>query len=218
MNKDNNELPFFMLPKSNKDGMPILSYSQVATWLRNKKDYIREYFFGDKEKLEVYIDFGSKVGYALENNDFSNFEESEKEVLQKIKRLDIFEKYVEIPFDKFRFIGYIDTASEDLSYIIDYKTGSENKQVEYSKEDYLQIKLYAGAVKQITGKLPSKAEVILIERLGNPFKGEKLVVGNNYWIIEQDISEESVEQAFQIVKDAAEEISKYYNVFKKLNV
>jgi len=208
---------YFNLPKRNKQGIPVISYSQVALWLRSKKDYIREYFFNDKEKLEVYLDFGSKVGEALENNDYKAFSDKEKETLIKVPRLDIFEKFIEIPFSKFRFIGYIDSISEDGSYLIDYKTGAEDKKEEYLKENYLQMKLYAAAIRFEKGVLPVKTEVILIERLGNPFRGDKLTVGDGVWTLPQDITEDTVQEALNKVETAAEEISNYYTVFQKLN-
>jgi len=207
-----------VLPKKDKQGQYTTSYSQISTWRKSKKDYIREYFFGDRQTDNPYFAFGSKVGEGLEKGDFSKFTLAEKETLSKVERLDFFEKYIEIPFEGFKLIGYIDTVDEGLNYLIDYKTGTQDKIPVYKEDDYLQLKLYAAAIKQETGKLPKKAKVILIERLGNPYKGEDMLVGEGLWEIPNKITKADVDRATEIVQQSAEEISEYYKVFLKLNI
>ena len=60
-----------ILPRVDKEGKCYISYSQHSKWKRDKKDYIKSYFFGERFEGNAYTDFGSKVGEALENNDFS---------------------------------------------------------------------------------------------------------------------------------------------------
>lgn len=206
-----------LLPKIDKDGVPYLSYSQISSFIKNKKDYIKSYFFNEPIEFKAYIDFGSKVGVALEKNDFSLFSEEEQETLKKVERLDEFEKEIRVDFGSFYVKGFIDTNTKKLDKFFDYKTGSLNKEEEYKKDTYIQPHIYALGIEQETGKLPKKANVILIERMGNAYKGETLVVGKNIISIPIDISKERLDYAKQLVIDTAKEIEHFYKIFLKLN-
>lgn len=207
------------LPRKDKDGMPYLSYSQISSFLRNKTDYIKSYFLKEPIQFTDYIDFGSKVGTALEQNDFTAFSKEEQEVLRKVPRLDEFEREIKVSYPEHGFYikGFIDTNTTKLDHFIDYKTGGANKVSEYQKDSYIQGQLYALGIKQACGKLPRKGEVILIERMGNAYKGEKLTLGKQIITIPLQIDEASVKRTNEIVIEAAYEISKYYKVFNKLN-
>ena len=83
------------LPRRDKEGNFYLSYSQMSMWKKSKRDYMRQYFYGEedtKDFLKPYGDFGSKVGEALEDNDFSGFTEEEQKFLKTIPRLEEFER------------------------------------------------------------------------------------------------------------------------------
>ena len=84
------------LPKTDKDGNPYLSYSQVSTWKRNKRDYIRQYFMGEGFEGNAYTDFGSRVGEALEKGIYNGFTASEIEFLETIPRYDEFEREIRL--------------------------------------------------------------------------------------------------------------------------
>lgn len=206
-----------LLPKIDKEGIPYLSYSQINSFITNKKEYIKSYFFNEPISFTAYLDFGNKVGRALENNDFSEFEKDEETTLKKVMRLDEFEKEIRVDFEDFYVKGFIDTNTKDLDYFIDYKTGGTNKVSEYQKDKYIQPQIYALGIEQETGNLPKKAEVILIERLGNAFKGEKLSVGKEIIHIPIDITRDKIEKAKKLVIDTAKEIEHYYKIFLKLN-
>jgi len=206
-----------ILPRTDDEGKFYLSYSQLSKWNKSKKEYIKHYFLGDEFEGNSYTDFGSKVGEALEKNDFSGFSEDEVKTLKKVTRLDEFEREIRLDLEGFYVRGYIDTNDKDLTHLIDYKTGSIDKVEEYESDKYDQLTIYAGAVWQETSVLPEKAYVELIERLGNPFRGDELKVGSKIEKIPQDISPESVNETTKKIKDTAKEISKYYKVFNLLN-
>lgn len=205
------------LPKKDKEGKSYISYSQHSKWKYSKKDYIKAYFFGEKFEGNAYTDFGSKIGEALEKNDFSAFNKIEIKTLNKITRLDEFEREIKLNLDGFYVLGYVDTNDKDCDILIDYKTGSLDKAVEYEADKYDQLVIYAAAIEQETGKLPSQAHVELIERVGNAFRGEELSLGNEVIQIPQDISPERVKRAKEEVVKVANEISDYYRVYKLLN-
>lgn len=216
------------LPKSNKDGRPYISYSQYNKWKTKKKDYIKSYFLGERFEGNAYTDFGSLVGEALENNDYSAFTKTEAKVLAKVTRLNEFEREINWDLGDFVVNGYIDTndllldgpepsANGLVDNIVDYKTGDLNKIEVYEADDYDQVTIYAGAIEQETGKLPSKGWVELIERTGNAFRGEELKLGKEVVVIPQDVSEEAVQAVKKNLIKVAKDISAHYKVFNALN-
>ena len=206
-----------ILPRTDEEGRCYLSYSQHSKWKKDKKDYIKSYFFGERFEGNAYTDFGSKIGEALENNDFSGFSEKEQKVLNKITRLDEFERKICLDFGDFYVLGFIDTNNKDLTILVDYKTGDMGKIEVYESDDYDQLGIYAAALEQETGKLPEQAYVELIERVGNAFKGEELALGSEVVQIPQDISPKKIKEIKKDVVKVATEISEYYRVFNLIN-
>lgn len=207
----------FILPKQDEYGEYYLSYSQINTWKRNKRDYIRQYFLDEKFTGNSYTDFGSIIGGALELNDFSKFTKKEQALLKSIPRYDEFEKEIKLRINKFYIKGFIDTNTKDNKKIIDYKTGSLKKKIEYGSDSYIQLDIYAAALKQETGKYPERADVVLIERVGNAFKNQKLKLGNEFIIINKEINDKRIKEILYHIKEVAKEISEYYSLYLKLN-
>ena len=102
------------LPKKDKYGVNRLSYSQISLFKKDKDSFYKRYIVGEKFKTNEYIEFGNKVGSALENNDYSNFDFIEQETLKKVTRLDEFERPVFLKYTDFYLVGYIDTNNLDL--------------------------------------------------------------------------------------------------------
>lgn len=206
------------LPKKDKDGVPYLSYSQISTWKKSKRDYIRQYFFGEAFEGNSYTDFGSKVGEAFENDDYSAFSFEEQLFLQGIPKYDQFEKQIKLQMDGFYVVGYIDTNTTLCERIADYKTGDiAKKRADYESEDYIQLEIYAAAVEQEFGKLPESIEVFLIGRSGNAFQNEELKLTQEYITITRKVEKDKIEAVKQLVQETAEEISEYYKVYLTLN-
>lgn len=216
-----------VLPKTDKvTGIPYLSYSQISTWKKSKRDYIRQYFFGeDFSGMSDYMDFGSKVGNALEKNDFSEFTKEEQKFLKTIPRYDQFEREINLQMDGYFVKGFIDTNTTEntekgelVKKIADYKTGEiEKKESEYASDDYIQLDIYAASIQQETGVLPEEVSVFLIDRTGNAFKGEPLRLGERYITITKKVDDKRVKAVMNEVNKIAQEISEYYQLFLKLN-
>lgn len=206
-----------ILPRRDKNGIPYLSYSQINSFLRDRKEYMKSYFFNEPIQFTAYIDHGSKVGKALESNDFSGFDEDEQKTLKTVPRLDIFEKEIKVDFGDFYLKGFIDTCDKKFTKLKDYKVGTEKKIPEYTDDKYIQTVVYAMGLKQETGKLPKETSVVLIDRKGNAFRGEPLKIGERIWEIPLELSEKRIKFADELVRHTANEISKYYKVFLKLN-
>jgi len=207
------------LPKQDEQGVSMYSYSQHAKWFDNRKEYIKQYFFKDTFEGNSYTEFGTKVGEALENNDFSMFSKKEGDTLSSVTRLDEFERPIKLSFPELNFYirGYIDTNDKALTTLIDYKTGDVSKISKYEDEEYDQLAIYAAAIEQEMGVLPSKAYVQLIEREGNPWKAEVLSVGNKVHNIPQDITLKNIKSVKAKIVKGAREVSSFYKVFTKLN-
>ena len=206
------------LPRKDDNGTSYLSYSQIALFKRSRKEYRDRYIIGEKFEGNAYTDFGSKVGEAIENNDFSKFKKKEQSVLKKVTRLDEFEREVRLEYDGFYIKGFIDSNSSDFTHIIDYKTGGKNKEGQYKLSDYTQLPLYALSLRQETGVTPTVAEVNFIRRGGNAFRGEKLFVeAEDPLMIEVDISYNRLKSVYWGTLLAAKEIARFYELeLKKL--
>ena len=203
------------LPKKDKNGISYLSYSQLSLFKRSKEEYYENYILGKKFEGNEYTDFGSKVGEALENNNFDNFTEKESNVLKKVKRLDEFERPTFLNYEGFYVMGFIDTNSLDYFKIIDYKTGGKNKEKEYLKDEYTQLHLYALSLRQETGVTPTEASVEFIRRGGNAFRGEKLIVANEEPItIKIDINYNKLKKVYWETLRTAKEIEQFYKLNK----
>ena len=217
-----------ILPRKDKDGNYYISYSQISKYKRSKRDYIRQYFFGEdtsSEALKKYGDFGHRVGESYENNDFSSWDEEEKKFLKSLPHYDEYEREIKLQMKGFYVLGYIDTNTEAtgsgkssfVEHIGDYKTGDiEKRKPEYESDDYQQLDIYAAALHQEYGLLPKTAKVILVGRDGNAFKGEDLTLNKESAIINRKLSISRMKKVMKSVQETAEEISFLYQVFLKL--
>ncbi len=206
------------LPKKDKYGVNKLSYSQIALFKKSKEQFIKRYIIGEKFKGNEYTDFGNKVGSALESNDLSNFDYLEQHTLEKVTRLDNFERLVFLKYTDFYIVGFIDTVNNNLSEIIDYKTGGKDKELQYMDSNYIQLQIYALAIKQETGIAPNKGSVEFIRRVGNPHKGQRLMVGEEAPLkINVDLSAEKLNDVYIDILKTANEISEFYKEYKNNN-
>lgn len=222
-----------VLPRKDEDGNYYISYSQISKWKRNKREYMRKYFFGepdDNAALQKYGDFGHKVGEAYENNDYSAWEKDEAEFLKTLPHFDEFEKEIKLKMKGFYVLGFIDTntapeignkrGEEPFMYVkelADYKTGEiEKRAPEYKADDYLQVDIYAAALEQEFGKYPDKGSVVLIGRAGNAFAGDELTLTKEAEIIDRPISKKRCVEVLKQVQEITEEISDYYSAYLKL--
>lgn len=200
------------LPSKNKHGRPYLSWSQISCFVSDVGEYKRRYIDRIEFEGNAYTDFGSKVGGALESGDFTGFTDCEIRYLSMCERLDLFEYFVSLKYDEFDVIGYVDTATNDLSRIMDYKTGSKKAATKYLKDNYLQLCYYALAIRQHVGHSPKLAQVQYVFRKGNAFKGEKLMVDEiEPMLIDINISEDRLKRVYWWTIEVAKKIEEFNN-------
>ncbi len=221
-------MPKIILPRE-KDGKYYTSYSQINDWnsikgfntgLEGKKEFILKYFCGrEYPDTAGFAQFGTEVeDYVLNRGSPEAFSTDEKKVLETITKLDIHQHEIMIPFKDFYVKGFIDDMSADYNHIRDYKTASKNSSKKYYEDDYKQLDLYALGIKALTGKVPDRLEVVVIERLGNGFRGGRdvMTVGNEVWYIERETNEVRLKELEQYIINTVEEISEYYQIYLKL--
>jgi hypothetical protein len=199
------------LPKKDSRGVSRTSYSEIACFLKSKKEYYKRYILNEKFIGNWYTRFGSKVGNAIEKDDYSLFTLKEQEVLKKCVRLDSFERRINIDFGGFYLKGFIDTISNDFETIIDYKTGSTGKESKYESLNYTQLHYYSLGIYQETGILPRNGYVNYINRKGNAFKGEKLTVDLvDPVLVKVDLSIESLQETYHNLLNIVNDMSEFY--------
>lgn len=199
------------LPKKDKNGVSRLSYSQIATFMNNKNEYYRRYIEKRPFITNEFIEFGSKVGLALEKNDFNLFESDETSVLNKATRLDLFEEPTVLRMKGFNVYGYIDTCTRDFKEILDYKTGKLGNEKKYMSNSYVQLQIYALSIMQQKNVLVNKASVEFITREGNPFRREPLKVSNqDIKVVDIDVSENRLIETKIFIQKIATEIESFY--------
>lgn len=199
-----------ILPRTDKEtGKPYLSYSSITTFQKDPKEFAERYLYGKPFEGNIWTDFGSKVGEALEHGDFSKFSPEEQKVLEATPRLDQFETKITWDLGDFDVIGFIDTNTEDRSHLIDYKTGGPGKDKQYDSEKYFQLAIYAAESRQ-KGYTVDRAEVVFLERIGNPLKGYPLKLKPvGPLVIPQDISPGRIKALEKDIRWWAEQISAF---------
>lgn len=218
-----------LLPRTDKDGKPYISYSQVKAFnaaksfnlgILGKYEYMLSYFFGEDFGDMGWAQFGQEVeDYICERKHKRKFTADERKVLDSIEPLGVFQQEIAIDFGDFYMLGYIDDISKDFMHIRDYKTCSLNSSKQYYEDDYYQLDIYAMWVLQETGKLPEKLEVCMIERAGNCFRGggrKVLSVKENVWYHPRETSMERIEYLRKYIRDTANEISQHYKAYQSL--
>ncbi len=222
-----------ILPRTIEDGdhkgKYYISYSQIKLWhdakgfstgLMGRMEYIRSYFLGEEYPDFGWAEFGDDVeDYVCEKKGADKFTDEEKAVMDKITPLGNFQVPIAMDFGDFIFTGYKDDTNDDESIVRDYKTASARSKEQYYTDKYKQLDLYALDTLRKTGKLPEKLEVVIIERLGNAFRGGRgvLTVGNEIWTVEKEVKEERIEAMEKLILDTTQEISDYYQTFLELN-
>lgn len=219
-----------ILPRKDKEGKYYVSYSQITafneakgfdTGKSGKEEYIRKYFLGEKfVDNKGYAEFGKQVeAYITLGEDKDKFSSEELATLDTIKPLGVFQQEFKLKYPEFYILGYIDDATPDFTKLRDYKTCSEKSGKKYYTDEYTQLILYAMAIKQQQGKLPKHLEVCAIERFGNGFKGgrQALTVGKEVWYIPQTLNAKRIKALDKLILTTVEQISKYYEIFLKLN-
>lgn len=234
-------------------GKPYLSWSQIESfndktgfntgllgefeWMLNKLTKID---FGDMgwgqfgSEVEAYITLREekdlswvedKVRKEFQNA-LNNFSQKEKEVLNTIKPLGVFQDEICYYVKELDIIvlGYIDDRTKEkkdgtVELLRDYKSKSESSKKDLHLEKKYQIELYILGLRQ-RGLNVLGAQYCIIERLGgrecmNGGGRESLSVGDRIWYEPYFWTEERLNQTHQMIIDTATRISSLKNTYDK---
>lgn len=151
----------------------------------------------------------------------ASFTEEEKKVMNTIEPLGVFQQEAIIDFGRFKLLGFLDDMKPKMEeHIRDYKSASDNSRKQYYEDDYWQLDIYGMWVKQQTKKLPKKAEVVIVERAGNCFRGggrNVLSVKGQVWYHDRELTMDRQKYLKEYIERTVQEISDCYKVFLKLN-
>lgn len=212
-------------------GKPMISWSQIETWCDKKgfntgmegfREYILKYFVGASFPDMGWGEFGTQVeGYICEKQYGDMFDDKEKETLDKIKPLGVFQQEGVLDFGDFVVLLYIDDMTPDFKKLRDYKTKSESSKGDLHDDKKHQLEIYSLWVKQEHGFIPDEVEYCVIERLGGAdcMKGggrKVLKVGEKVWYEPYTIADGRLEQTKQLILTTVKEISEYYRTYVKI--
>lgn len=200
-------------------GKPYISYSTHTSFTEYFGDYVKEKLVGIDLGPKIYADFGSYVGEAIENGKFdkknpNGFKGQENLDLTRVDGVE-YEKMIIIDMGTYVIIGFIDKylEKEDLSFIIDVKTGGANKEKEYLDPKYIQVLLYAHAIES-TGQTIGGTYIEFIRREGSHVN-PPLKISKDQFEIELEYTPELVGRALDTMDKTAKDVESLYKTFKK---
>lgn len=236
-------------------GLPRISWSQIEsfnsksgfnTGLLGEYEYILNYFTKAKffeygwgsfgSETEAYITLRNLPLSTIEamdqktqkefNDSLINFTAKEKETLDKIEPLGVFQDEICYYVKELDIIvlGYIDDRSfpdenGNVEMLRDYKTKSESSKKDLHDAKKFQIELYVLGLMQ-RGLTVKNAEYCIIERFGGKecmFGGgrQSLSVGERIWYEPYTWDQARLDTTHLMVIDTALKISKLYSTYLK---
>ena len=219
-------------------GKPYISWSQVEsfnsksgfnTGLKGDLEYIKSYFLKEQFPDMGWGEFGQITeDYICYRKEKEHFSEEEKEVLNKIKPLGVFQREVVylIPDTNVIVLGYIDDMTEPNGKVVkiirDYKTKSKSSKEDLHLPEKHQLEIYAMALIQ-EGYSVEQAEYVIIERLGGYqcMQGggiESLSIGKQVWNEPYDskrLKEERFKETNKLLLKTVKEVSSLYKTYLK---
>lgn len=212
------------------NGLPKLSYSQIGSFTDPlyKNDYIRQYFFGERQEGGIFAIYGTACGQFFETGGEVRSEllsDFDVEVLNKLPRPESaqyeYEIVVELETEEGTLCvqGFVDqlVIEGNDATVIDLKSGNASKKVEYyGGDEYQQTTLYSYHIES-EGYNIKESKVLLVSRKGNGFSKYPLRLDGPIIEIPTPYSRDRAEQYFNKVRKTAKEISDLYKVYLKVN-
>ena len=235
-------------------GLPYISWSQIEsfndksgfnTGLLGEFEYIIKYLsfntfkdlgfgvFGSE--TEAYITLRNlpkkeiekleeKVRKELEDS-LINFSDREKQVLDKIQPLGVFQDEICYYIEELDIIvlGYIDDRTKEengkIRLLRDYKTKSESSKKDLHDPKKHQIEIYILGKRQV-GLEVENAEYCIVERFGgkecmNGGGRESLSIGERVWYEKYTWTEERLKETHNMLVDTAKRISSIVTTYQK---
>lgn len=188
---------------------PHLSISQINLWETDPSAYMKRYFLNIPDAPSPMMEFGKQ--FASDVEDYVNGEQRDfnfpPNFLENILLYPHVEYKLEHDFGDFKFIGFIDNASESFEIIRDFKTGTA-AWTQDRLENSLQMKAYSLILFKQKGIIPT----CFIDYYKTKIRGKAMEwtdVHETYWHV---FSMLDLAQTEIRINKAAEEIAEAYEL------
>ena len=188
---------------------PHLSISQINLWESDPSAYMKRYFLNIPDAPSPMMEFGKQ--FASDIEDYVKGEQRDfnfpPNFLQDIYLYPHVEYKLEHDFGEFKFLGYIDNASENFGIIRDFKTGTA-AWTQDRLENSLQMKAYS----LILFKQKSIIPTCFIDYYKTRIKGKSMEWTDVHETYQHTFSMVDLIETDSRIRKAAEEIAEAYEL------
>ena len=188
---------------------PHLSISQINLWESDPSAYMKRYFLNIPDEPSPMMEFGKQ--FASDIEDYVNGQEREfnfpPKFLENILLYPRVEYKLEHDFGHFKFIGFIDNASDSFGKIRDFKTGTAAWTQE-RLENSLQMKAYSLILFKQQTILPT----CFIDYYKTRIKGKSMEWTDVHETYQHTFSMVDLVETDSRIRKAAEEIAEAYEL------
>ena len=193
----------FKLPR------PHLSISQINLWESDPSAYMKRYFLNIPDAPSPMMEFGKQ--FASDIEDYVKGEQRDfnfpPNFLQDIYLYPNVEYKLEHDFGEFKFLGYIDNASENFEIIRDFKTGTAPWT-----QDRLENSLQMQAYSLILFKQQTILPTCFIDYYKTRIKGKTMEWTDVHETYQHTFTMQDLAKTEIRIRKAAEEIAEAYEL------
>jgi len=188
---------------------PHLSISQINLWESDPSAYMKRYFLNIPDAPSLMMEFGKQ--FASDIEDYVKGEQRDfnfpPNFLQDIYLYPHVEYKLEHDFGDFKFLGYIDNASENFEIIRDFKTGTAAWT-----QDRLENSLQMMAYSLILFKQQTIIPTCFIDYYKTRIKGKSMEWTDVHETYQHTFTMQDLAKTEIRIRKAAEEISEAYEL------
>lgn len=188
---------------------PHLSISQINLWESDQSAYMKRYFLNIPDAPSPMMDFGKQ--FASDIEDYCKGDQRDynfpPNFLNDILIYPRVEHKLEHDFGYFKFIGFIDNASENFEIIRDFKTGTA-AWTQDRLENSLQMKAYSYVIFEQYGIIPT----CFIDYYKTRLKGKEMIWTDIHETYQHTFTMQDLAKVAMRIKKAAEEIAEAYDL------
>jgi hypothetical protein len=188
---------------------PHLSISQINLWESDPSAYMKRYFLNIPDAPSPMMEFGKQ--FASDIEDYVKGEQRDfnfpTNFLQDIYLYPHVEYKLEHDFGDFKFIGYIDNASENFGIIRDFKTGTA-AWTQDRLENSLQMQSYSLILFKQQTILPT----CFIDYYKTRIKGKSMEWTDVHETYQHTFTMQDLAKTEIRIRKAAEEIAEAYEL------
>jgi len=190
-----------------------VSWTQLELFTKSKKSFEDRYILGKPAFNSEYISFGRNISHQLQYG----IEDIVLDYLHdQTRRLPIKEYMLSAVIGDVPFIGYIDSADEDLTVIEEYKT-AKTFWTKAKAESHKQPILYAAVASIIKNNFEDR-EVLLYNWQTNKDLLGQLYLTGEWKVFPRIVTVEEQQEVLKWFETVVNDIENYYIYWIKNNV